>query len=148
MNVDTERTVCLEDISTMKQKNNWCSWCVRVFVGSEEGDWKTCGVGILTFKIGTKVINTLSQLNKELSQRGPNNPSELKAVVKIQKGLNSPTNREQATESMRRRVRDPDPNNEFVMNCDLREATNFEMEKSKLPSYPTTRHDYLLDAKR
>jgi hypothetical protein len=58
MIVDKNRTVCLEDYNTMRQKNSWCSWCVRVFVGGQDELWNTCGVGILTLCAGDIVVNT------------------------------------------------------------------------------------------
>lgn len=146
MNVDTDRTVCLEDIKTMKQKNNWCSWCVRVFVGNDEAQWQTCGVGILTFKIGNKTINTLPQLRKEIKSDQKENPIELRAIVKIQEGLHSPSDKPEAEEAIKAKLREPE-NEQYILNCDLREANNFEWEKSKSIVF-NSRYDYLLDSKR
>ena len=132
--VDSDRTVCLEDITTMKQKNNWCSWCVRVFVGGEEGDWKTCGVGILTFRVGNKNINTVGQL-KALMEASGGQPDSviLEASVKKQEGLNSPSEKDEASPEIKKLMsgQDDDANN-YLMRCNLKEAANFEWEKSKL----------------
>jgi hypothetical protein len=131
MNVDINRTVCLEDISTMKQKNNWCSWCVRVFVGNDDGDWKTCGVGILSFKVESQVINTVDQLKKIFENSKSKESVVLEATVKKQEGLKSPSDKAEAEQSVKNLMRGSETENSYILKCDLKEAINFEWEKSK-----------------
>ena len=76
--MDSGRTICLEDIKSLKQQNNWCSWVVKVFAGCDGSNWKSCGVGILTFSGGGSFFNTFAELEAaikdkeapQVSQRG------------------------------------------------------------------------------
>lgn len=114
----------------MKQKNSWCSWCVRVFVGGQDELWNTCGVGILTLCAGDIVVNTSQQLKDILtSQKNPDS-IPIYARVRKQQGLDSPSEKKDAPEEIKTQMRGETDDDNMIMNFDLRDAKEFTIEKS------------------
>jgi hypothetical protein len=52
----------IDNLETLSIKNNWCSWCVNVFVSDQSGEWNSCGTGLLSFYGKKKQQSTLSKL--------------------------------------------------------------------------------------
>lgn len=58
----------IDNLETLSIKNNWCSWCVNVFVSDQTGEWNSYGTGLLSFYGKKKQQTTLTKLTsvKEL----------------------------------------------------------------------------------
>lgn len=52
----------IDNLETLSIKNNWCSWCVNVFVSDQAGEWNSCGTGLLSFYGKKKQKSTLTKL--------------------------------------------------------------------------------------
>lgn len=52
----------IDNLETLSIKNNWCSWCVNVFVSDQTGEWNSCGTGLLSFYGKKKQQSSLSKL--------------------------------------------------------------------------------------
>jgi hypothetical protein len=52
----------IDNLETLSIKNNWCSWCVNVFISDPSGEWNSCGTGLLSFFGKKKQKSTLSKL--------------------------------------------------------------------------------------
>ena len=53
----------IDNLETLSIKNNWCSWCVNVFVSDQTGEWNSCGTGLLSFFGKKKQENILTKVS-------------------------------------------------------------------------------------
>lgn len=129
--MNSGRTICLENIDTMKQQNNWCSWVVKVYAGANGSNWKSCGVGILTFTLDGASLNTFSEL--EALIKSPDRPKwdkdgvDFRINVKAQKGLQPSKELEVASSEVQSLMRGGG-GKDLILDCGLNQAENFDWD--------------------
>lgn len=120
----------IDNVESLSIRNNWCAWCVNVYVSDQTGDWKSCGAGILSFHGRKKYQNMSMKLSsvKELKLEGsPFDNTAWEAgmftlQVRVRKNL-APNNKNVQIDNEIKKKLSMNGPDDLILHCELQKST-------------------------
>lgn len=135
-----EPPTAIHDIRAMINK---CTWCVKVFVTSPDGNWWDCGTGMLGFYRKNLTTGLLNYFDPNLVPQkpsdnpdpdvGPGNPLFIGVTKKIDKlGHNESIT---ADEDVLFRIRGNREQSDFILYASMEQAYDFDRQERNIISW-------------
>jgi hypothetical protein len=128
---ETERgpDFTIDNMQSLSIKNNWCSWCVNVFVSDASGEWSSCGTGLLSFygrRRGSSSLSRIAsakELKAEAAREGGGGwePHTYRLEVKAKKNLANNNRAVQVDPELKRKLA-MGAGEDTILSCDLKKA--------------------------
>jgi hypothetical protein len=121
----------IDKMDSLSIKNNWCSWCVNVFVSDQTGDWISCGTGLLTFQGRKKNETSYTKVSSVRDLKNVENewePGMFSLQVKSRRNLSSNNKAVQIDNELRRKL-SMGGGEDVILNVELRRATQCNLSE-------------------
>ena len=121
----TSNEFTIDRIESLSIRNNWCSWCVNVFISDPNGDWNSCGTGLLSFygvrrdRNAPTKISLVKDLKDDLESWETN-----KFILQVRSKKNLANNNKglSINQELKKKLT-MDGSDDLILQCPLKKAT-------------------------
>ena len=127
----------IDNLETLSIKQNWCSWCVHVYVGDAQGDWSSCGTGLLSFygkKRSESQFTKLSSVKELKAEENVWEPGMFTLQVRQKKNLANNNRSVQIDPELRRRL-SMNGSPDTLLHCELKKSVQCNLSELVLMWY-------------
>ena len=121
----------IDSLDSLSIRNNWCSWCVNVFVSDMTGEWNSCGTGLLAFlgkRSSQETVSKLSSVNELKSDPNTWDLSTFVLQVRSKKNLANNNKGIHVDPELKRKL-SMDASDDQILHCELKKAAQCSLSE-------------------
>lgn len=116
----------IDHIESLSLRNNWCSRCVNVFISEANGEWNSCGTGLLTFSGKRRHSQKIEKFDNVKHIKGDEDewdPSMFTLQVRARKNLANNNKSVQIDPEIKKKL-SMNGSPDLILQCELKKAKN------------------------